>query len=590
MFLNNIRVGYKLLILLIINALLYVLIGGIALVSADRINGQLEKVFSRDLQGKSFLLEADRDLHQALIAERTLLFVEPGSEMFAKQLESYTSNKKQADTRIGKFKALETTKEQDALVDAYFADRKKWDEVSLRLVKDRQEGKSTEELASSALQINAERFDAMRDHIDHLTEMLNQQAAQARSDAVKLFHDLIILLITLTLASVLLGAVVTWLIARNITRPLSRILEFTKRLAKNDFPPALALGRKDEIGILATSFDNMNVLLQDNLEQIEKKSEEAEGKAEEATKATHKAEEATRQAQQARSEGMYHAAQRLESIVERVNSASEKISNQSEVILQGSEVQSARVSETATAMEEMNATVLEVARNSSEATSMSQEAKDEAEKGAKVVGNSIEAIRTTQQQAEELRENMTLLGQKADAIGSVMNVINDIADQTNLLALNAAIEAARAGDAGRGFAVVADEVRKLAEKTMSATKEVGDSIQAIQDAAKSNMESTQIAVEDLGKAVDQAMESGNVLRQIVEKVDVSAQQIQSIATATEEQSATSEQINHAIEEIDRITAETSAGVNESVAALRDLAEQTHSLKMLIDELKEEGKG
>ncbi len=589
MLLNNINVGLKLLVLLIINALLYTLIGGIALLSADRINDHLETLFTRDLQGKSFLLEADRDLHQALIAERTLIFTAPGSKAFQKQLDAYTSNKEQADTRVGKFSALGITQEQNTLVQNYHADRKKWDKISLQLIEDLQKGQTTKENAVQVIGESEKRFDAMRDHIDQLTEMLNTQAADAHNKAGQLYSRLLTLLITLTLASVLLGMAITWIISRNITRPLSRLLESTRRLAHGDFPPKLSLGRKDEIGILASAFDDMNQLLQDNLEQINIKTDEAEAKAEEATQATLRAEEATRQAELARSSGMHQAAKRLEAIVERVSSASEKISAQSEVILQGTQVQSGRISETATAMEEMNATVLEVARNSSQATAVSQEAKEQAEKGSEVVGNSIEAMRTTQRQAEDLRENMALLGQKADAIGSVMNVINDIADQTNLLALNAAIEAARAGDAGRGFAVVADEVRKLAEKTMNATKEVGESIHAIQDAANNNIQSTKAAVEDLGKAVELANESGNVLRAIVERVDNSAQQIQSIATATEEQSATSEQINRAIEEIDRITAETSAGVNESTAALRDLSEQTNSLKRLIGELKKEGK-
>ena len=129
-----------------------------------------------------------------------------------------------------------------------------------------------------------------------------------------------------------------------------------------------------------------------------------------------------------------------------------------------------------------------------------------------------------------------------------MTVIEDIADQTNLLALNAAIEAARAGDAGRGFAVVADEVRKLAEKTMNATKEVGQSIRTIQGGTQSNIQSMDVVVRDIEEVAGLSKHSGEVLEGIVAGAEESAGRIQSIAAAAEEQSATSEEINRSVEE------------------------------------------
>jgi methyl-accepting chemotaxis protein len=200
----------------------------------------------------------------------------------------------------------------------------------------------------------------------------------------------------------------------------------------------------------------------------------------------------------------------------------------------------------------------------------------------------MQAMNTTREQAHVLQESMNALGHQAEAIGQIMTVITDIADQTNLLALNAAIEAARAGDAGRGFAVVADEVRKLAEKTMNATNEVGDSIKAIQNVAARNISGMQAAVGDLEQAADLANRSGEVLDEIVHGTEESAEQIRSIATAAEEQSAASEEINQAIEEINSIAADTARGVSETTQALGDLAEQATALSALVAELKREG--
>jgi len=322
-----------------------------------------------------------------------------------------------------------------------------------------------------------------------------------------------------------------------------------------------------------------------NIEEIEAKSLAAEQKAQDAETATAEAEEARSRAERAKSEGMHTAAARLETVVGRVADASEDISKRSDEIRNGADIQSQRISETATAMEEMNCTVLEVAKNSSDAASVGTEAKIKAQNGADIVRRSNEAMQITQKQTLQVKDNMTQLEIQTESIGNIMTVIEDIADQTNLLALNAAIEAARAGEAGRGFAVVADEVRKLAEKTMNATKEVGNSIKAIQDGARTNVQSVEKAVKDMDTVTDLTSQSGMVLDEIVEGVETSSDQIQSIATAAEEQSATSEEINRSITEINDITRETSQGVAKTTIAVRELAQQTMELRDLVQELK-----
>jgi methyl-accepting chemotaxis protein len=180
---------------------------------------------------------------------------------------------------------------------------------------------------------------------------------------------------------------------------------------------------------------------------------------------------------------------------------------------------------------------------------------------------------------------MQELGSQAESIGGVMNVISDIADQTNLLALNAAIEAARAGEAGRGFAVVADEVRKLAEKTMSATQEVGSNINAIQQSAKTNIGEVANAARAITEATDLANTSGQALSEIVKLATSNSAVVASIATAAEEQSSTSEEINRAIEEINHITGETTDGMIQASAAVQELAQMAQELNRVMGQLK-----
>ena len=236
----------------------------------------------------------------------------------------------------------------------------------------------------------------------------------------------------------------------------------------------------------------------------------------------------------------------------------------------------------------MNATVLEVARNASEAAGTSAKARTKAMEGSKIVEAVISHMGKVNSNAHQALEDMGSLGKQAESIGQILNVISDIADQTNLLALNAAIEAARAGEAGRGFAVVADEVRKLAEKTMTATKEVGEAIHNIQDGTRKNYDNVAQAVSAIEEATTLAGQSGKTLEEIVTFVDVTADQVRSIATASEQQSSTSEEINRTIEEVSTISSENAEGMRQSAKAVEELANQSRALSNLIEELQGAG--
>ena len=282
---------------------------------------------------------------------------------------------------------------------------------------------------------------------------------------------------------------------------------------------------------------------------------------------------------------MMRVARDASEIADRVAAASEELSAQVEQVSRGAEMQRSRVESTASAMTEMNATVLEVARSAGQASEQSEGTRAKANDGAELVNKVVRSINTVNGVASTLQENMQELGKQAESIGGVMNVISDIADQTNLLALNAAIEAARAGEAGRGFAVVADEVRKLAEKTMTATQEVGASITAIQHSARANINEVGTAVKNITDATGLANSSGEALKEIVHLASANSTVVASIATAAEEQSATSEEINRAIDEINRIVAETTDGMVQSSSAVQDLSRMAQELRRVMDGLK-----
>jgi len=237
----------------------------------------------------------------------------------------------------------------------------------------------------------------------------------------------------------------------------------------------------------------------------------------------------------------------------------------------------------------MNATVLEVARKTSNAAHSADGTRSKAEEGAAMVAQAVTSIEGISRQSHDIKKDMGTLGEQAKGIGQILDVISDIADQTNLLALNAAIEAARAGEAGRGFAVVADEVRKLAEKTMTATKEVGQAIRSIQDGTRKNIENVDRSVAIIEETTALAKKSGTALQEIVSMVDATTDEVRSIATATEQQSSASEEINRSIMDINQISSETSTAMQQSAQAVNELAQQAQVLKALVQTMKCEGK-
>ncbi|MBA4357870.1 MAG: chemotaxis protein, partial [Desulfovibrio sp.] len=271
----------------------------------------------------------------------------------------------------------------------------------------------------------------------------------------------------------------------------------------------------------------------------------------------------------------------------KLEQASHVISGQMEDLTKGMDTAADRTTQMATAMEEMNATVLEVAKNAGETADSSGSANSVAREGGEMVQNTLSEIRQVAATTESLSLALGELSLSAKDIGQVMGVINDIADQTNLLALNAAIEAARAGDAGRGFAVVADEVRKLAEKTMTATKEVETAIQHIQKSTADAVREMNTAKTRVDKTAELAGGAGGMLTQIVTASDHIADMVRSIATAAEEQSATSEEINTNVSEINTLSGQMSQDIQSANGRIREVAEMSRDLARLVEKFRTE---
>jgi len=401
------------------------------------------------------------------------------------------------------------------------------------------------------------------------------------SYAYAVFSNASAILHSLLFALAMLGAgILLWTGHAQMMTPLIALRAYALDVASGKSAACSALPMPAEYADLRDSLCAMVEHLERALTSAREKEAEAGRHAAEVERALNESRAAEGNVRDLL-ENMSAASQKAGVSASRIFEAVREMNGHMERVGQDVVVQRERVESTSTAMGQMNEAILEIARNTGSAAQSAARAKANAQAGASGVREAVASIGRVKERILALKETMTTLGKQAEGIGQVLGVISDIADQTNLLALNAAIEAARAGDAGRGFAVVADEVRKLAEKTMVATKQVGDSVRTIQERARENVTAVDAAAGDIVESARVAEQSGLAMDEIVDIVQQTALEVASIATASEEQSATSEEINRSVAEVSEVTRQTAQSVDQSGRVVVEISGLTEELDTII---------
>jgi methyl-accepting chemotaxis protein len=356
---------------------------------------------------------------------------------------------------------------------------------------------------------------------------------------------MLVLLIAVICGSVISGIV----ISRQIGRPLNELATRLTDIAEGegDLTKRLEFSGHDEIGEAGSAFDQFMEKLQGIMRQVAAN--------------TH-----------------------------QLASAISQISESATLTAQRSETQQNQTSQVADAMKQMSLTVLQVSENSSLAAEASRKAAETAREGGTIVEDTLNKMRTIATSVQGTAKKMAELGKSSDQIGHIARVIDDIADQTNLLALNAAIEAARAGEQGRGFAVVADEVRKLAERTTTATKEIAQMINTIQEETKMAVAAMEAGTKQVEEGLESTSRAGDSLRQIIHMSEEVGEMITHIATAATEQSNATEEVNNNLNEIAAITRESAQGAQQSATACGDLTNLASELQGIVSKFRLEDSG
>lgn len=376
-------------------------------------------------------------------------------------------------------------------------------------------------------------------------EFVKQQTDEAilMSDNVqKSISQIITVLLIMSLIAIGVGILTAWYITKSVVLPLSRAVDISNAIANGDLTVKIEHDSTDETGKLLQSMDNMV----SNLKKLITNMKETSN---------------------------------------NMASASEQLSASSDEMSKGVVSQSDRSTQIASAAHEMSQTVVEIAKNASSIASSASGTAHAAKEGEVIVGKSVSEVRDIADTVSKSSKIMISLGERSKQIGDIIGVISEIADQTNLLALNAAIEAARAGEQGRGFAVVADEVRKLAERTAKATSEIGSMIGAIQDEVKKSVTSMDEVNKMVGTGVEFSTQTGEALQKIVSSVSELQLMVQQIASATEEMSATSEQISGDIMAVASVSKETSTSSEQIAEASSEVARLASRLLVMGDQFK-----
>jgi len=269
----------------------------------------------------------------------------------------------------------------------------------------------------------------------------------------------------------------------------------------------------------------------------------------------------------------------------QLSTAAEQLGIISRAANEGINRQQSESEQVATAMNEMTATVQEVARNASSASDASEAADVEAQKGRGVVEQTKNEIKALANEVMSASNVISDLSKESENIGTVLSVIRGIADQTNLLALNAAIEAARAGEQGRGFAVVADEVRTLAQRSQQSTEEIQSIVERLQQAAERAVLAMDRGNEQVQGSVERSQVAAQSLEAILNAVSVIKDMNLQIATAAEEQTSVSEEINRNIVNITDVTRDTGNNTQQTMETGQSLSGMANQLLELVNRFK-----
>src|SRR5689334_10661778 len=409
-----------------------------------------------------------------------------------------------------------------------------------------------------------------------------------------------------TLVALIAGAFIAFYTARSISEPLKHLMTVTREIGDSgDLDQNIDIHRNDEIGALATTFNNMVAYLKEmasvsmavaegdlTVEVVPRSKRDTLGNA--FVRMAHGLQllvRTTRDSAGQVSAGSNQVAGAADesakvsvqasSAIEEVTSTMHEMSINVQNVVKNTQVQASSVAETSASIDQMVTSIQRVADTAKVLLDIANRSREEVMTGIQTMEKTTDGLNRTNKAIQSSADIINVLGRRADDIGKIIEVIDDLAEQTNLLALNAAIEAARAGEHGLGFAVVADEVRKLAEKSAQSTREISELIQSIQKEARKAVDNMEKSTTIVNEGLSLGGDLSGALKKISSVVSEVYKFAQEIGAATNEQSHGSSQIAKATTRLNEITHEINSSVEEQASGAQAVVRAMEKMRELV---------
>lgn len=521
---------------------LLVALGLVGFFALESLHSELEFLSEKQMPAIDVLNQADRDLQQLLAAERSLLITSTGSRDLDEFFSAIEENKKQSADRAAQYQKLAETQREQVIFEKYLSARKEWEKLNNKIVRLIKNG--GEENRAQALSLSmgpaAAAFEAMREHINTLEEIVEENTSLATKRGYSLFVRVAGALLAVSVIAIIAAVLLGYFLSRSIVVPIRRVISLADRIVDGDLTADDADNAETgsrEVALLTSAVTELATVLRGQVGAIK------------------------------------------DSASSLLRESSHMMSATSQLASAASE-QASSIAQTTATVEELKQTGRTTSENARQIVDVSSKSVDASDTGLASVDSSAADIRRIFDQVEAIVNGIEDVRTKVSEVDDIIATVNKVADQSNLLSVNASIEAAKAGEYGRGFTVVAQEVKNLAEQSSKATTRVRMTLESIQSSIENVVFEARVGRERADAGVASIEKTGGIITDLGSDITDASTAAKQIATSANANSVGLEQIAQAMTDINQAAAEnkkSAVQVEDGGQALNKLAENLEKL-------------